>query len=212
MIDSTWLWKHHIDFICIETKQRIYFLRRLRSFEATQQVLLLFFISVLLSVLQRSAAVGFSCLTVTAKSGPRHWIQICLMIMGQGCVWSCQRWAVYKSLPVRLSSSISGLGTCLSSTVCRFFKSNLSICRSVWDRIKLYDAMHVHVMKNEFTNEYPITPKAITALARMLTASCMGFVYRGAVLKEIQTARMMMREKNRTAFTVSKTRSTDCQR
>lgn len=83
MIDATLSWKHHIDYICKKTKQRIYFLRRLRSFGATRQILLLFYNAVILSVLQYCNAVWYSCLSSSVKSGLKHLIKVCSKIVGQ---------------------------------------------------------------------------------------------------------------------------------
>lgn len=43
MIDHLLSWKGHIEFVCKKTKQRIYFLRSLRTFGMSRQILLLFF-------------------------------------------------------------------------------------------------------------------------------------------------------------------------
>ena len=41
-VDATLSWSVHVDFICCKVQQRIYFLRRLRSFGANKHILLLF--------------------------------------------------------------------------------------------------------------------------------------------------------------------------
>jgi hypothetical protein len=83
MIDNMLSWKDHIDALCNRTKQRIYFLRRLRSFGVRKQILLLFFISVIMSVLQYCNSVWYRSLSVTLKTKLFYQLKICSRIVGQ---------------------------------------------------------------------------------------------------------------------------------
>lgn len=51
-VDSVFSWSQHVDFICNKVQQRIYFLRRLRSFGASKEILHQFFTSTIQSILQ----------------------------------------------------------------------------------------------------------------------------------------------------------------
>lgn len=83
MIDHLLSWKDHIESVCKKTKQRIYFLRRLRSFGASGQILLLFFTSVIMSVLQYCNTTWYKCLSTALKSKLLHQMKICSKIVGQ---------------------------------------------------------------------------------------------------------------------------------
>ncbi len=68
MIDNMLSWKDHIDALCNRTKQRIYFLHRLRSFGVRKQILLLFFMSVIMRVLQYCNSIWYRRLSVMLKT------------------------------------------------------------------------------------------------------------------------------------------------
>ena len=83
VIDHLLSWKDHIESLCMKTKQRIYFLRRLRSFGASRRILLLFFTSVIMSVLQYCSTTWYGCLSVALKSQLLQQLSICSKIVGQ---------------------------------------------------------------------------------------------------------------------------------
>lgn len=60
-------WGVHIDYVCCKEQQRIYFLRRLRYFGASKQILLLFFQSVIQSVVQYGIYALYTCLSFNSK-------------------------------------------------------------------------------------------------------------------------------------------------
>ncbi len=66
-VDAALSWSAHIDYICGKIQQRIYFLRRLRSFGTSKPILLLFFQSIVLSVMQYGGSVWYSCLSGNLK-------------------------------------------------------------------------------------------------------------------------------------------------
>ena len=76
-------WKEQIESVCKKTKQRIYFLRRLRSFGASRQILLLFFTSVIMSVLQYCSTTWYGCLSAALKAQLLQQLNICSKIVGQ---------------------------------------------------------------------------------------------------------------------------------
>ena len=88
IIDHLLSWKDHIDYLCKRTKQRIYFLRRLRSFGASREILLLFFTSVIMSILQYCNTTWYKCLSAALKSKLLHLLKICSKIVGQPCLSS----------------------------------------------------------------------------------------------------------------------------
>lgn len=61
-------WTDHIEFVCRKTKQSLYFVRRLRSFGASRQILHLFFNVVIMSVEQCCNTAWYKCLSTTLKS------------------------------------------------------------------------------------------------------------------------------------------------
>ena len=83
VIDHLLSWKDQIESLCMKTKQRIYFLRRLRSFGASRRILLLFFTSVIMSVLQYCSTTWYGCLSVALKSQLLQQLSICSKIVGQ---------------------------------------------------------------------------------------------------------------------------------
>ena len=83
VIDHLLSWKDQIESVGKKTKQRVYFLRRLRSFGASRQILLLFFTSVIMSVLQYCSTTWYGCLSVALKSQLLQQLSICSKIVGQ---------------------------------------------------------------------------------------------------------------------------------
>ena len=51
VIDRSFTWKAHIDYLCSKFWQRLYFLRRLRLFGVNQRIMQLFYYAVLGSLL-----------------------------------------------------------------------------------------------------------------------------------------------------------------
>ncbi len=82
-VDAALSWSAHTDYICGKIQQRIYFLRRLRSFGTSKSILLLFFQSIVLSVMQYGGSVWYSCLSVQLKARLGRLISICSKIVGQ---------------------------------------------------------------------------------------------------------------------------------
>ncbi len=72
MVDDMLSWKDHIDTLCKRVKQRVYFLRRLRFFRVSRKMLLLFFVTVIMSILHY-------CNTAWFKVYQLSWKQNCLI-------------------------------------------------------------------------------------------------------------------------------------
>ena len=83
IVDNLLSWGDQIEAVCKKTKQRIYFLRRLRSFGTSKRILLLFFTSVILSVLQYCSTSWFGCLSDTLRTKVLKPLNICSKIVGQ---------------------------------------------------------------------------------------------------------------------------------
>ena len=83
MIDATLSWSSHIDYICKRVQQRIYSLRRLRSFGASSQILSLFYTSVVQTVMLYCSTAWFNSLSVTYKNKLFSLIKICAKITGR---------------------------------------------------------------------------------------------------------------------------------
>ena len=83
VVDHLLSWKDQTESLCKKTKQIIYFLRRLRSFGASRRILLLFFTSVIMSVLQYCSTTWYGCLSVALKSQLMQQLSICSKIVGQ---------------------------------------------------------------------------------------------------------------------------------
>ena len=82
MIDQNLTWTDHIDFTCKKIQQRIYFLRRLRSFGASAQIIFLFFTSVIQSVMLYCSTAWYNSLSVKNKAKLQRQIKICSKIIG----------------------------------------------------------------------------------------------------------------------------------
>ena len=104
-VDATLSWSVHVDFICGKVQQRIYFLRRLRSFGANKHILLLFFQSIVQSVMQYGISAWFSCLSVQLKTKLTRLLHICSKIVGQTLELHFQ--AAYTKRMLSLASNIS---------------------------------------------------------------------------------------------------------
>ncbi len=83
MIDNVLSWKDDIDALSKRTKQIIYFLCRLRSSGVRQLILLLFFMSVIMSILQYCNSIWYRSLSVILKSKLFNQLKICSRIVGQ---------------------------------------------------------------------------------------------------------------------------------
>ena len=108
MIDNTLSWSHQIDYICKRVQQRIYSLRRLRSFGASSQILSLFYTSVVQTVMLYCSTAWFNSLSVTYKNKLFSLIKICAKITGRSVdvVLHAFKEAHTKSM-LRLANSIS---------------------------------------------------------------------------------------------------------
>ena len=82
MIDHLLSLKNYIEYLCKRTKQIMYFPRHLRSFGASRECLLLFFTSVIVSVLQYCNTTWYKCLSTAFKSKLLHLLKMCSTIVG----------------------------------------------------------------------------------------------------------------------------------
>ncbi len=82
-VDAALSWSAHIDYLCSKVQQQIYFLWRLWSFGANTQILLVFFQSVIQSVVQYGMRAWYSYLSVQFKARLARLLSICSKIVGQ---------------------------------------------------------------------------------------------------------------------------------
>ena len=105
IVDSLLSWKEQTDAVCRKTKQRIYFLRRLRSFGMSRKILLLFFTSVVMSVLQYCSTAWVGCLPETLKARLLKQLNVCSKIVGQPLMTLFD--SSYKNSVLRLARGIT---------------------------------------------------------------------------------------------------------
>ena len=108
MIDAPLSWSPHIDFIYKRVQQRIYSLRRLRSFGASSQILSLFYTSVVQTVMLYCSTAWFNSLSIAYKNKLYSQIKICAKMTGRPVetVFHSFKDAQTKSM-LRLAKSIS---------------------------------------------------------------------------------------------------------
>ena len=108
MIDASLSWSYHIDYLCKRIQQRIYSLRRLRSFGASSQILSPFYTSVVQTVMLYCSTAWYDSLSVTNKNKLFSLIKICAKITGRTAevVLPAFKEAHTKSM-LRLANSIS---------------------------------------------------------------------------------------------------------
>lgn len=81
-MDSALSWTMHIEYLCNKVQQRIYFLRRLRSFGASKIILHQFYVATVQSVLLYECPVWFCGLLVQLKSRSQRLLNTCSKIVG----------------------------------------------------------------------------------------------------------------------------------
>ena len=110
MIDANLSWSSHIDYTCKRIQQRMYSLRRLRSFGASSQILSIFYMSIVQTVMLYCSrpTAWFNSLSVVYKNKLFSQIKICAKIVGRpvGAVLHSYKEAQTKSI-IRLAKSIS---------------------------------------------------------------------------------------------------------
>ena len=66
-LDNLFSWSDHVDFVCSRLQQRLYFLRRLRVFGVSQNVMFLFYQAVMERVIRYGMTAWFSNLSAQSK-------------------------------------------------------------------------------------------------------------------------------------------------
>ncbi|KAK2186906.1 hypothetical protein NP493_185g06015 [Ridgeia piscesae] len=82
-ISNNLIWEIHIDTVVKKAQQRLYFLRRLRSFGLTTQIMLTFYRAAIESVLTFSLTVWFGSVTVKEKVRLNRVVKTASRIMGR---------------------------------------------------------------------------------------------------------------------------------
>ena len=83
VISNNLTWELNIDSIIKKPQHRLYFLRRLRSFGLTTQIMLTFYRAVIESVLTFSITVWFGSITVKEKLRLNRVVKIAFRIIGR---------------------------------------------------------------------------------------------------------------------------------
>ena len=104
-VDASLSWSAHIDYICSKAQQRIYFLRRLRSFGASKPIMLLFFQSIVLSVIMYGCTAWYGSLSVQRTNQIGRLICVYSKIVGQALEPIFQ--AAYTKKMLSLARSIT---------------------------------------------------------------------------------------------------------
>ncbi|KAI2644006.1 RNA-directed DNA polymerase from mobile element jockey [Labeo rohita] len=81
-IDNKLTWSAQVENVCIRVQQRLYFLRRLRVFGVNQKVLLLFYHTVIESILRYGISAWFGNLSVHLKAKITRLMQRAMKIVG----------------------------------------------------------------------------------------------------------------------------------
>ena len=102
MISSDLKWKLNVDTIVKKAQQRLYFLRRLRSFGLTTQITLNVYKAVIKSVLTFSITVWFGFITVKEKLRLNRVVNTASKIIGRSLP---NLESLYSAAPVKKSQS-----------------------------------------------------------------------------------------------------------
>ena len=82
-LDNLFSWSDHVDFVCSRLQQRLYFLRRLRVFGVSQNVMFLFYQAVMESVIRYGMTAWFGNLSAQSKSKLQRLVQTAMKVMGR---------------------------------------------------------------------------------------------------------------------------------
>lgn len=82
-VDHNLSWSFQVDHVCAKVQQRMYFLRRLRAYGASAEILKLFYCSTIQSIIQYCGTVWYNSLTVQAKNRVARLIKTASKIIGR---------------------------------------------------------------------------------------------------------------------------------
>ena len=82
-LDNLLSWSDHVDYVCSRLQQRLYFLRRLRVFGVSQNIMFLFYQAVIESVIRYGMTAWFGSLSTQSKSKLQRLVQTAMKVMGR---------------------------------------------------------------------------------------------------------------------------------
>ena len=103
-LDSQLRWGTHVDSLCSRLKQRLYFLRRLRSYGVDKKIMLIFYQAVLESIVRYGMSAWYGNLNATLKAKLTSLTRTANKVIGRLDSQSLQ--ALYEQSVLRLSQGI----------------------------------------------------------------------------------------------------------
>ena len=103
-IDNQLKWTFQVEQLCNQLAQRLHFLRRLRMFGVSTNVMLTFYNSVLGSLIRYGMAVWYGSLSVQLKNKVNNLVKLAMKVMGQRTYASLQ--SLYEERVLSLAGSI----------------------------------------------------------------------------------------------------------
>lgn len=82
-IDNLLCWNTHVNNLCNKLQQRLYFLRRLRLYGVSSQIMMIFYRAMLESVIRYGIGAWFSNLTVKLKNELANMHKTAMKIIGE---------------------------------------------------------------------------------------------------------------------------------
>ena len=89
-MDHMLKWDVHVDYLCAKLAQRLHFLRRLRLFGVSKNIMSTFYNAVLESLIRYGMAAWFGCLTVQLKSRILKMVHTAMKVIGKKDLLSLQ--------------------------------------------------------------------------------------------------------------------------
>ena len=81
-LDNLLKWNIHVDYLCSKLAQRLHFLRRLRVFGVSTNIMLTFYNAVLGSLIRYSMAAWYGSLSVQLKNKVNNMVKLAMKVMG----------------------------------------------------------------------------------------------------------------------------------
>jgi len=89
-IDSELMWHKHVSWVCARVHQRLHFLRRLRLFGVSSNIMLIFYKATIESILRYGIVVWFGSLIVKLRAQINNLVRVAGKIMGTQTISSLQ--------------------------------------------------------------------------------------------------------------------------
>ncbi|XDV25684.1 hypothetical protein PO909_029559, partial [Leuciscus waleckii] len=82
-LDNLLNWSDHVDYVCSRSQQRLYFLRGVRVFGVSQNIMFLFYQAVMESITRYGMTAWFGNLSTQSKSKVQRLVQTAMKVMGR---------------------------------------------------------------------------------------------------------------------------------